>query len=81
MTQLTVFRVNFSPSYGELHLTQKWACLEHYLKIIDYFENWFDYLEANCLRKFKNDIQILVGPVFLELLIETCKNCLYIVYQ
>ena len=33
---------------------------------------WFT-LEANCLRKFKNDIQIVVGPAFLELFIETCK--------
>ena len=43
------------------------------LKIINYFEKWFDYLEANSLRKFKNGIPILVGPAFLELLIETCK--------
>ena len=42
-------RVNFRPSWEELHLTQNWACFEKYLKIINYFENWFDYLEANCL--------------------------------
>ena len=46
----------------------------HDLKIINYFEKLFDHLEANSLRKFKNGIQILVGPAFLELLIETCKT-------
>ena len=37
----------------ELLLAQNWACFEHYLKKINSFEKWFDYLEANCPRKFK----------------------------
>ena len=63
----------------ELHLTQNWVCFEHYIKIINYFEKWFDYLEANCLRKFKNDIQILLSLAFLELLIEPCT--IFFVYN
>ena len=55
---------DFKTYLRELHLSQNWACFEHYLKIINYFEKWFDYLEANYLRKFKNGIQILVGPAF-----------------
>ena len=46
-----------------------WALSQNY----QLFWKLFDYLEANCLRKFKSGIQILVGPAFLELLIETCK--------
>ena len=37
------------------------------------FEKWFGYFEANCLRKFRNGTEIVVGPAFFELLIETCK--------
>ena len=35
---------------------------------------WSSWIEANSLWKFKNGIQILVGPAFHELLIETCKT-------
>ena len=59
-----------------LNDTAHWACFEHYL--------WFDYLEANCLRKFQNGIQILEGPAFfffffLSYWLKHAKYCSYII--
>ena len=70
MTVSSLRRVNFRPYKEKLHLIHNWACFEHYFKIINFFEKW---ILENGLRKFKNGIQILVGPVGLELLIESCK--------
>ena len=66
-------RVNFRHSYGELHLTQ----IEHDLSTISKLST---ILKTDLIiwkqivwESSKNGIQILVGPAFLELLIETCK--------
>ena len=68
-------RVNSGPSWGGGAAPNPKLSI----KIINYFEKWFDYFETICLRKLKNGIQILVGPAaFLELVIETCKNIVWL---
>ena len=54
-------------------LNQNWECFEHYLKIINTFKNNNVIILKQIVWKTQKDIEILAGPIVLELLIKTWK--------